>query len=120
MTQYTRSHEPVAWSLFGAGGVVLAFLTPALIIVTGFIMPLVYGASDPATVYQQTLAFSQHWIGKAVLLIVIALPLFHAAHRIFHGFHDLHIHGPKRPMLLLTYGSATLLSALCAMLLLML
>ena len=35
-----RSHEPIFWSLFGAGGMVSAMVIPALVIITGLAWPL--------------------------------------------------------------------------------
>ena len=35
-----RSSEPFFWSLFGAGGVVVAFIVPMLIFITGVAGPL--------------------------------------------------------------------------------
>ena len=35
-----RSHEPIFWSLFGAGGVLSALLAPILIFITGIIAPI--------------------------------------------------------------------------------
>ena len=110
---WQRSHEPVAWSLFGAGGMVLAFFAPALILITGVLMPFVFGA-EPDAVYRGALAVAGHPIGKLFLLVAIALPLYHCVHRIHHGLHDLHIHGPNRLMVTLFYGGATLLSLVTA------
>ncbi|PIE41258.1 MAG: fumarate reductase subunit D [Gammaproteobacteria bacterium] len=116
---YPRSHEPIAWSLFGGGGMVVAFVTPVLVLVTGLLLPL--GLADNAALaYERVLWFTQAWWGKAFLLVVIALPLYHAAHRIYHGFHDLHINAPAAPMLWACYGGATLLSGLAAGVLLLL
>jgi fumarate reductase subunit D len=109
-TTYPRSHEPIAWSLFGAGGMVVAFVIPALALITGLLMP-----SWPAEIlYLNLLGLLQSWVGKLALLTVISLTLYHTAHRIYHGLHDLHVEGPAVGMLLLFYGGATLLSALCA------
>ena len=36
-----RSHEPIFWSLFGAGGVLSALIAPILILITGIIAPVV-------------------------------------------------------------------------------
>ena len=112
MKQYTRSHEPIAWSLFGAGGMVFALLTPAIIVITGLLIPFVF--SDPHVVYQGALALAQNWIGKLFLLVVVALQLYHTVHRIHHGLHDIHVHGPNGLMLLIFYGGATVLSVLTA------
>ncbi|MEH6552438.1 MAG: fumarate reductase subunit FrdD [Pseudomonadales bacterium] len=110
---YPRSHEPIAWSLFGAGGMVVALITPALIVITGLLLPL--GLVDAeAFDYVRVSSFAHAWWGKVFLLIVIALPLYHAAHRIYHALHDLHIKGPATLMLLLFYGGATALTCLAA------
>ncbi|MDZ7789314.1 MAG: fumarate reductase subunit FrdD [Xanthomonadales bacterium] len=108
MTQYSRSHHPLIWALFGGGGVVLAFLTPALIIITGFMMPLIYN-DDPAALYRHVLGFAQSWTGGVFLTAVISLLLFHASHRIVDTFHDLHVSGPGHLLPILFYGG----SAVC-------
>lgn len=109
MASFSRSHEPIAWSLFGAGGMVVAFLLPALVVITGFFIPL--GIADSgASSYARMLSFAQSPLGAVFLLASISLPLFHAAHRIYHGLHDLHVHGPSILMLLLCYGGAAVLS----------
>ena len=110
MDQFSRSHHPLIWSLFGGGGVVLAFLAPALIIITGFMMPLIYG-DNPTSVYQNLLEFTQWWVGKIFLVAVITLLLFHASHRIVDTFHDLHIYGPGYLLPVLFYGG----SAICSL-----
>ena len=116
MTEWKRSNEPIAWSLFGAGGMVLAFMAPALIIITGVLLPL--AAADQAhTVYLTALTLATHPLGKLLLLVIIALPLFHTGHRMYHGLHDLHIYGPKWLLLGLFYGGATVLSLVAAFLL---
>ncbi len=113
MKNYQRSNEPVAWSLFGAGGMVLALVTPALVIVTALILPFLPNA-DPGHSYRVILSFAQNWFGKLILLAVISLHFYHTAHRLYHGLHDLHIHGPDKVMKSFFYGGATLLSLLTA------
>jgi fumarate reductase subunit D len=39
--------------------------------------------------YPRMLTFAQHWAGKGFAFLVIALFLWHGAHRIFHSLHDL-------------------------------
>ena len=109
---YQRSHEPIAWSLFGAGGMVVAFITPALVIISGLLLPA--GLSID---YSMLLALLQSVWGKLAIFTIISLQLFHAAHRLHHSLHDLHIEG--RPMLQLWvfYGGATALSLLALALL---
>lgn len=109
MKEYQRSHEPIAWSLFGAGGMVVAFIIPVLAVITGFLMP---GWEAPS-LYNNLIAFGQHWIAKIFLFLVISLTLYHTVHRIYHGLHDLHIEGNHTVMAIFFYGSATVLSIVC-------
>lgn len=109
MKQFQRSHEPIAWSLFGAGGMVVAFIIPALVLVTGLILP----GLESSAVFSSLLGFAQGWIGKIFIFATISLTLYHTVHRIYHGLHDLHIEGNDTFMLVLFYGSATLLSIVC-------
>lgn len=113
---YPRSNEPIAWSLFGAGGMVVAFITPALILISTLLVPL--GLADSALLSYSTVLnlFNTIW-GALALFIVITLQLFHAAHRIYHGLHDLHIEGNTTLMLLIFYGGASALSLFAGVLL---
>lgn len=99
-----RSNAPIFWALFGAGGVLSALLGPALVLVTGILVPLGMMPGETAS-YPRILAFAQHWIGKAALFAVITLFLWHAAHRIYHGLHDVGIR-PGPVLKLAIYGSA--------------
>ena len=113
---YPRSNEPIAWSLFGAGGMVVAFITPALILISTLLVPL--GLADSALLaYGNVIAVLNTGWGALAIFIVITLQLFHAAHRIYHGLHDLHIEGNPTLMLLVFYGGATALSLLTGILL---
>jgi len=108
-----RSHEPIFWSLFGAGGVLSALIAPILIFITGIIAPIGLWMPPQALDYARVLPFAQHWFGKALLLAVISLFLFHAAHRIYHGLHDVGVHAGTGTMVA-AYGGAlvaTLVSA---------
>ncbi len=86
-----RSNQPVFWALFGAGGMLSALVGAALVFVTGIAGPL--GLEPHAVMsYDDVLAFSRNWAGKAFLFAVISLFLWHGAHRIFHTLHDFGIH----------------------------
>jgi fumarate reductase subunit D len=100
-----RSHEPIFWSLFGAGGVLSALIAPALILITGILAPIGLWMPHRALAYDRVLGFAQHPLGKLLLLAVISLFLFHAAHRIYHGLHDLGVHAGTGAMAL-AYGGA--------------
>lgn len=83
-----RSHKPVFWSLFGAGGMLSALTGPALVFVTGIAVPLGYLRADYP-------AFVAGFAGKAAVFAVISLFLFHGCHRMYHCLHDFGIHvGP--------------------------
>ena len=87
-----RSNAPIFWSLFGAGGMLAALIGPMLVFITGIAVPLGFVLPEDAMSYPRMLAFAQHWIGKGFLFAVVALFLWHAAHRIFHSLHDIGIH----------------------------
>lgn len=104
-----RANEPIFWSLFGAGGVVAAFVLPVMIFVTGIAVPL--GIMGPETLgYERMSAFAGHWLGKLILLVVVALPLWHGVHRIYHGLHDLGVQWGRDFSKWLCYGIAGLAS----------
>ncbi len=90
-----RSHEPVFWALFGAGGMVSALLAPVLVFVTGIALPLGWLLPASAWDHARVLALAQHPVGKLVVLAVISLFLFHGCHRIRHSLHDLGLRGGR-------------------------
>jgi len=100
-----RSNAPIFWLLFGAGGMLSALIGAALVFSTGLAAPLGFLLPADAFSYSRVLGFAQSWLGRASLFVVIALFLWHAAHRIFHTLHDLGIHAGLVAKLL-CYGSA--------------
>ncbi len=81
-----HSHKALIWLPFAAGGMLAAFVLPIMIVLTtGFLFP---GALS----YERAYAFADNWIGKLILLGVILLPLWHAAHRLRITAHDFGIH----------------------------
>jgi fumarate reductase subunit D len=112
-----RSNEPIFWALFGAGGVLSALTGPILIFITGIITPVGLWMPEEALAYSRVLGFAQHWLGKLLLLAVISLFLFHAAHRIYHGLHELQVHAGARAKAAI-YGGALVATVAAAYLLL--
>ena len=112
-----RSHEPIFWSLFGAGGVLSALVAPILILITGIIAPIGLWMPHEALDYPRVLGFAQHSFGKLLILAVISLFLFHAVHRIYHGLHDIGVHAGPGAMVA-AYGGALLGTVATAWLLL--
>lgn len=102
---HKRSHEPIFWSLFGAGGMLAALLLPALVLITGIAWPLGWMAED-ALSYQRMSAFAGSFLGGLALFLVVSLTLWHAAHRIYHSLHDLGVHRGLGVYKVLCYGAA--------------
>ena len=102
-----KSKEPLFWSLFAGGGMVAAMILPISILITGFLVPM--KAIDEKQLYDKL----THPIGKIVLLGVIFLSLFHAAHRLKHTVHDMGVHLGAAGMLIF-YGGAVAASAFAA------
>jgi len=112
-----RSVAPVFWLLFGAGGMLSALFGPALIILTGFMIPHGWGLPADFGDYSHALAFARHPIGKLVALVVIALFFWHGAERMFLTLKDMRA-GKLLVLRLMTYGVAALLTLVTASLLL--
>lgn len=106
-----RSQEPLAWSLFGAGGMLLAFLGPGLILITLLVLPALV-AGDAAASHAAVLATLRHPLGGLLLFATLSLTFFHTLHRICHGLHDLHVPLSAGRVGWMGYGTATLLSLL--------
>lgn len=85
-----RSHKPVIWGLFAAGGTFAAFVTPVMILVTGLAVAI--GALPPeALAYDRMLALVQNPVGKGLVFLAVFLPAWHAAHRLRITAHDFGI-----------------------------
>lgn len=102
-----RSNEPVFWSLFGAGGLVVAFILPMLIFITGIAVPLGI-MPEGVMAYERMSAFASSLTGKLFIFLVISLTLWHGFHRIFLSLHDLGITWGHMFFKWLLYGIAFL------------
>ena len=90
-TNPKRSDEPVWWGLFGACGSWFAMITPVTIQVLGILAPL--GVIDAeALSYERVAGFATSIIGGLFVIATLALPMWHAMHRVHHGMHDLKFH----------------------------
>jgi fumarate reductase subunit D len=112
-----RSVAPVFWLLFGAGGMLSALFGPALIILTGFVLPNGWGLPASLADFSHVLGFVRHPIGKLVVLAVIALFFWHGAERLFLTLKDMRA-GALPVLRLMTYGVAAVLTLLTIALLL--
>jgi fumarate reductase subunit D len=88
----TIAKKSVVWGLFAAGGTLAAFIFPVLIAL--FLMTAM-GKVPEGLQYEKIHAFSESWIGKTGLFIVISLSLWHAAHRLRVVFHDFGVRRDK-------------------------
>jgi fumarate reductase subunit D len=104
-----RSHAPIFWGLFGAGGMLSALLGPMLVLITGVLVPLGLLLPIDFMSYPRMLAFAQNWLGKAFLFFVISLFAWHAAHRIFYSLHDVGVPAGLVARLM-CYGSALIVT----------
>lgn len=112
-----RTNAPIFWLLFGAGGMLSALFGPALIVITGFMLPRGWGLPAKFSDYDHVLAFAQNPFAKLVLLAVIVLFFWHGAERIFLTLKDMRA-GPLLVLRLLTYGVAAVLTLVTAVVLL--
>jgi succinate dehydrogenase subunit D len=108
-----RSNKPLLWLPFAGGGLVAALIIPVLILITGVLMPL---GLLPLP-YEKMAAFAHNPLGKLILFGTVALPVWHAAHRLRMTAHDLGL-GGGAVVKALCYGSAGVLIVAAAMALL--
>ncbi|NOX39883.1 MAG: fumarate reductase subunit D [Alphaproteobacteria bacterium] len=101
-----RSHKPIIWSLFAAGGTFTAFMIPVMILITGLGVPL--GLLPAQTLdYESVLAFVQHPLTRIALFGTIFLTVWHAAHRLRITAHDFGIRA-DRVVATIFYGLAAI------------
>jgi len=81
-----KSNKPIVWGPFAAGGTLTAFLTPVLILLT-----LLAALGHPADLlaYERMHAFAANWLVKIVIVGVVFLSLWSAAHRLRITCYDL-------------------------------
>ncbi len=100
-----RLLEPLWWILFGAGGFAAALVLPALLLCVGLLFPLgVFG--EPIDTFNRMRTLFGNPIGQGVLILVISLTFWHAAHHLRHFAYDLGLHEFATPVSFLLYGGA--------------
>ena len=97
-----KTSEPFWWGMFSVGGVVAAFLVPVHLFIHGLAIPLGWISISP----QRLAALVAHPLIKIYLFVLIALPLYHWAHRFRFILEDLGLHGLRTPIAILSYGAA--------------
>ncbi|MCL1074659.1 fumarate reductase subunit FrdD [Shewanella dokdonensis] len=86
-----RSDEPIWWGLFGAGGTWFAILTPVTVLLMGILLPL-HGLGLIDLSYDKLVNLVSSPVGAIFTVLTLALPMWHAMHRVHHGLHDLQVH----------------------------
>ena len=107
-----KSNDPFWWALFAAGGMVAAFLLPITIVLTGIAVPA--GWLSEAALFD----LIHHPLVRLYLVVIIALPLFHAAHRIRFTLVETGLKSAKGLLAWICYGAAILGTFLGAFLIL--
>jgi succinate dehydrogenase subunit D len=108
-----RSNKPILWLPFAGGGLVAALIVPVLILITGVLLPL----GMVQLPYEKMAAFAHNPLGKLILFGTVALPAWHAAHRLRMTAHDLGL-GDGAVVQAVCYGSAGVLILVAAVALL--
>jgi len=97
-------YKALWWSFFAIGGMVAAMLYPAHMLVTLLLGPA--GVVEMPT-WEEAHALFSNPLFRMYLVVLIGLPLFHAAHRIMAAFMDFGLRGSLRnPTAFVLYGAA--------------
>ncbi|MCP4043240.1 MAG: fumarate reductase subunit D [Gammaproteobacteria bacterium] len=104
-----KSNKPIFWSLFAAGGTLLAFVLPVVVYLT---LMAAYGDVPAGLSYDQMHAFAAHWLGKLILFGVIFLSLWHGAHKLRIALFDFGVRADGL-VAIVGYGIAALGTILC-------
>ena len=103
---------PFLWTLFSAGGTIAALLYPVHLFLIGLAFPLGW---LPAPSYETLRGLVTHPVARLYLFGLIALPLFHWAHRfrytLYDGLQLKHLFGL---VAVLCYGAALMGSVVAA------
>jgi succinate dehydrogenase subunit D len=101
-----RSNKPLVWVLFAAGGTLAAFVLPAVIFSLTLGVALGWIPLETLS-YERAIAGLQPPLAKLAAFGVLALILWHAAHRLRITARDLGIYADSAAMLIF-YGMAVL------------
>ncbi len=104
-----RSIAPIFWLLFGAGGMISALFGPAMIVLTGIMIPRGWGLPANFGDFAHVEAFVHNPFGKLALLAVISLFFWHGAERVYLTLKDMRA-GPPLVLRCATYGVAAVLT----------
>jgi fumarate reductase subunit D len=100
-----RSYEPFFWSIFSAGGMVTALVMPALILLTGFLLPAGW------VEYERLRELVTNPFGRLAIFGVALLTFFHWAHRFRHALVEMGLRRFAMQIAVLCYVAAVAGSA---------
>jgi fumarate reductase subunit D len=104
MTKPKSTIEPYVWLMFSGGGVIAALVFPVLLFLLGVAIPLGWVAAPE---YGHLLAVFSNPIVRLALVVVCAMTLVHAAHRLRYTLQDgLQLHKYETVIATATYGGA--------------
>lgn len=103
-----RSHAPIFWLLFGAGGMIAALIGVPMVWISGFDAAFGLLISPAMLSFDNMRAFAQDPFGKLFLFITTSLFAWHAMHRIFHSLHDVGIPAGTAAKLICYGGALTI------------
>ena len=107
-----RSREPFLWALFSGGGMLAAMLMPGLILVLWLAPAYGWGEGMNYDDLRETLG---HPLVRLAIAVFVTLCLFHWAHRFRFTLYDgLQLYHLNQLVAVVTYGAASVLSALAA------
>lgn len=99
--------EPVFWMLFGAGGFLSALFLPGLVLGVLILFPLgVFG--DSVETFQRMRTLFSNPVGQLLLIAIVSLSFWHAAHHTRHLALDLGMHAIEGAVSYVVYGLALL------------
>ncbi len=97
-----KSHKPVVWFPFAAGGTVIAFFIPVIVLLT---LMAALGHVPVGLGYDKMHAFAANGLGKLVIFGVIALSLWSSAHRLRCTFYDFGVRADTLVATILYFGA---------------
>jgi len=74
-----KSHKPVVWFPFAAGGTIIAFFIPVIVVLT---LMAALGHIPTGLSYENMHTFAGSGLGKLIIFGVVALSLWSSAHRL--------------------------------------
>ena len=95
-----RSSEPLFWSLFSAGGMIMAVLGPVLIVVGAYLVP-----ADEVT-FSRLHAIFTNFFARLGLIVLAFFTFMHGAHRLRHTLIEIGFKRFAQPIAVGSYLAA--------------